>query len=115
MKKKEETIVISVRCIDATAYDDNVDKTVCTECGEMVWISPLWRGKVVDKVICEHCFKKEKYQKLNYSANVTEECLNDAIEFIRSHFDNKKKKKDIREEMIKMMEERLDKKINIIK
>ncbi len=115
MKKKEETIVVSVRCIDTTAYDNDVDKTACAEYGEMVWLSSSWREKTVNKIICEHCFKKEKYQKLNYSANVTEECLNNAIELIRRHFDDKKKKKDIREEVIKIMEKKLDKKVNVIK
>lgn len=115
MNDKEEIIVITMRCIDMAASCDNIDTMRCAECGEMTWLSTSWREKKIDKVICESCFGKGKYQDGDYSANVTENCLNDAIKIIREHYGMAKTEKEIREKMIKIMENKLGKKINIIK
>lgn len=115
MKEKEETIVVTARCIDMAASCDDIDKIPCIECGEMTWLSSSWRGRKIDKAICGPCFGKEKYRNGDYSANVTEECLNNAIKLAREHYGMKKTNKEIREKMMEIMEEKLGKKINVVK
>lgn len=115
MDNKDEIIVITMRCIDMAASCDDIDKMQCAECGEMTWLSASWRGKKIDKIICKSCFEKEKYLDGDYSANVTEECLDDAIKFVREHYGVAKTDKEIRERMVKIVERKLGKKINIIK
>lgn len=115
MKGKDEIIVVTARCIDMTAYYDDIDKMPCSECGEMTWLSSSWRGKKIGKIVCGHCFEGEKYKNRDYSANVTEECLNNAIKTIREHYGITKTDKELKKEAIEILEGQIGKKINIIK
>jgi hypothetical protein len=113
MEDKEEIIVITARCIDMAAFCDDSDKMPCIDCGEMTWLSSSWRGKKIDKIICEHCLVK--YSDEDSSASVTEECLNNAIKFLRERFYTIETDQEITERTMKIMEKKFGKKINIIK
>jgi hypothetical protein len=115
MKKKDEIVVVTMRCIDMAASRSDVDKIRCAECGEMTWLSISWRGKKIDRIICESCFKNRKYKNSDYSACVTEECLEEAVESVRDNYGETTPDKDIKKRMIKIVEEKLGKKVKIIK
>ena len=116
MKDKEEIVVVTKRCVDMAAYCDDIDKVPCADCGEMTWISSSWRGKKVDRVVCMNCFESsEKYKGDDCSGNVTEKCLSDVIEWVKKHHYPERTDKEIGEEIIRVMEGVMGKKINIIK
>jgi len=112
-EEKEETIVVTARCIDMTASSIDIDIMKCTECGEETWLSTSWREKKIDKIICKHCFDKN-YMDRDYSVNITEECLNEVIKFARERLSIIRPEKEIRKELIDMIQEKLGKQINII-
>lgn len=64
MIDKEEIIVVTKRCIDMAAHCENIDKIKCSKCGEMTWLSISWRGKKIDRAICQHCFENDEQKKL---------------------------------------------------
>jgi hypothetical protein len=113
MGDKEEIIVVTMRCIDMAASCSDVDKIKCAECGEMTWLSSSWRGKKIDKAVCEHCFEKEKYKNGDYSAYVTEACINYALEQIKEFCSQEGTDEDIKKRMIKYMEHKMGVKITI--
>lgn len=113
-KDEDQIIVVTARCIDITAFSDDIDKGQCEECKEMVWLSPNWRGKKVDKIICDHCFKKENYDKDDFHTNITEACLNNAMKFAKERLRMRGTDEDIKRGIIKIMEDRIGEKINII-
>ncbi len=106
--------VVTIRCRDSDFVEGNSDKIVCAECGEMTYISPSWRGKNVDRVICHRCFDS-KYRDTKFDADVTEECLNNAIDYVIERFNPDMSRDDIKKKMIKMLEERCKKNINVVK
>ena len=108
----DEIIVVTARCIDVAACRDNTDKKPCIDCGEMVWLSHSWKGKKIDKVICEHCFEKEKYQNHDYSAHISDEVMDDVTEIIKRR-GSQLPDDEIKEMMIKVLESRIGKKVNI--
>lgn len=109
--EKDENVVITMRCIDMASPTSDIDKVPCSECGEITWISTSFRGKKIDKIICENCFfKSGKYKDEDYYACVTEECLNDAFTVLESRGIMTTK-----EEMIMIVEEKIGKKLKIIK
>ena len=114
-KDKDNIIVVASRIIDTVAHCEIVDRGQCEECKEMVWLSVNWRGKKVDKIICDHCFKKENYEDDDFSTNITEACLNDAVKYVREHMGMRGTEEEIRKSIIKVMEERIGEKINIVK
>lgn len=115
MRYKDQIVVVTVRCMDMTAYYDDVDKIPCSECGEMTWLSSSWKGKKIDKIVCGHCFENGKYKNTDYSANVTEECLNGATKRIRELYGLTETDKELRKRAIDIMEKQIGKKINIVK
>jgi hypothetical protein len=109
--EKDESVVIAMRCIDMASPTSDVDKGQCSECGEITWISTSFRGKKIDKIICENCFfKSGKHKDEDYHACVTEECLNDAFIALES-----RGIKTTKEEMVRRMEENIGKKLKIVK
>lgn len=115
MKEKNEIVVVTARCMDISAYYDDIDKMPCSECGEMTWLTSSWRGRKIDKVICGHCFESGKFKNIDYSANVTEECLNNAIKAIREHYGRTETDKELKKKAIEILEKQIGKKINIVK
>ncbi len=110
-KIDDQKIIITMRCIDMASPTAEVDKIPCSECGEMTWISAMSRKVKFDKIICEPCFfKNRKYEDEDYCACVTEECLNDAFITLEN-----RGIKTTKEEMVKRMEEKIGKKLKIVK
>lgn len=112
---KDNIIVVASRVIDTVAHCEIVDRGQCEECNELVWLSVNWRGKKIDKIICDHCFKKENYEYDDFSTNITEACLNDAVKYVKEHMRMRGTDEEIRKSIIKVMEERIGEKINIVK
>lgn len=108
---EDERLVITVRCIDMATPKTEVDKIPCSECGEMTWISTSFRGKKIDRAVCEPCFfGNDRYKNENYFACVTQECIDEAFAWaIRSGYNVTK------EHMIKKMEDKIGKKIKVVK
>lgn len=114
---KDQMIVITTRCIDMAPPDHDVKKEKCQECGEMVWLSSQWNGKKIDKIICAVCFHESKeYESGDYIASVTDECLEDAKDWVRRNLnvgaidDN-----EIRKKMIEVVESSIGKKLNVVR
>lgn len=113
MRCKEEIIVVTMRCIDMAASCSDIDKIKCAECGEMTWLSISWRGKKIDRAVCEPCFEKEKYKNSDYSTYVTKSCLNDALEQLKDTLHPEGTDEDIKKRMITHMEKKMGVKITI--
>ena len=58
-EKKDNTIVVvGYGC---QFLDDPIPGSLirnCVNCGTEVWISPSWRGKKIDKIVCMTCYEK---------------------------------------------------------
>lgn len=113
MRNKEEIVVVTVRCIDMAARCADVDKVKCSDCGEMTWLSPSWRGRNIDRIVCEPCFSKVKYGNDGCKAYITKRCLNDALEELKNILHLEGGDDDIKKEMIYLMERRMGKKIEV--
>lgn len=110
----DKIVVVTKRCIDISSYDSDVDKRPCSECGEITWLSNSWRGKKIDRIICDQCFFKSKeYEKGDYIPSATEECLEQAVQWVRDHFDTKETDEEIKEKIIKTVESKIGKKIEL--
>lgn len=114
-KDEDEIVVVTIRCIDSVAHFDDIDKAKCGICGEMTWLSANWRGRKIDNIICKNCFDDGEYIDEDSTTNITESCINDAVKFIKERYGMTEKNKDIRKKMIAIVEEKLGKKINVIK
>lgn len=109
--EEDQKVIVTMRCIDMASPTSDVDKVPCSECGEMTWLSASSRKMKFDKIICDPCFfKSGKYKDEDYHAYVTEECLNDAFTTLESHGVMATK-----EEMVRKIEEKIGKKIKIVK
>jgi hypothetical protein len=110
---KEEIVVVTMRCIDTAASCSDIDKIKCSVCGEMTWLSSSWRGKRIDRAVCEPCFEKEKCVHRDYTACVTKSCLNDALKRLKSSCNIRGTDKDIKKRMMEHMEKKMGMKIVI--
>lgn len=85
--EKDEIVVITVRCIDMASPHNDSDKIKCGVCGEMTWVSHSWRGKKIDKIICEKCFyNSEEFKKDEFKANVTSKSLQEYTDWARQYY-----------------------------
>lgn len=114
MDNKDRIIIVTARCIDTVAFEYDVDKRPCSYCGEMTWVSRSWREKRIDKIVCGMCFTKEKYQEKDFSANVTEETVNDTIKLVKERYSPNMTEEEIMERMMKVVEKEIGRKINIV-
>src|SRR3990167_1424555 len=109
--EEDQEIIVTMRCIDMASPTSDVDKVPCSECGEMTWLSVSGRKMKFDKIICESCFfKSGKHKDGDYHAYVTNECLNEAFTTLES-----RGIRTTKEEMIRRMEEKIGKKVKIVK
>lgn len=114
MDNKDQIAVITMRCINMAPSGCDVEKRPCTKCGEMTWLSSSWKGKKIDKIICAECFyKSNEYKGDDHSVNVTEECLEEAKNWAKSRLNIKKTDEEIKSEMMKIMEDKIGKKLTI--
>lgn len=112
----DEVAVITVRIIDMAPPSDDTEKRLCSVCGEMTWLSKHWKGKRIDKIICEKCFyDSEEYKKKEINPKVTEECVESAIKKIRMLYNLKDTDDEIRERLMIEFEKKIGKKIEIVK
>jgi predicted RNA-binding Zn-ribbon protein involved in translation (DUF1610 family) len=108
---EDQKVLVTMRCIDMVSPSSDVDKVPCSECGEMTWLSASSRNIKFDKIICDSCMiKSGKYKYEDYYACVTEECINDALELLGG-----RGIKTTKEEMVRMMEEKIGKRLKIVK
>ena len=110
---KDEIVVVTMRCIDMAASCSDIDKIKCSVCGETTWLSSSWRGKKIDRAVCEPCFEKGKCINGDYTACVTKSCLNDALKQLKSSCNIKGTDKDIKKRMMEHMEKKMGMKIII--
>lgn len=116
MKNKEdieEIVVVTMRCIDLGTAVYESDKVVCSECGEMTFISSSWRGKIISKIICKQCFDKN-YHGTKFHASITEDCLNEAVDHVIKRFGYHMTREDIKKKMLDIVEEKLGKNIDVV-
>ncbi len=100
--------VVTVRVIDLANPVPGTWTIPCDECGELTWISGIWKNKKIDKVVCEPCFFKN-YKDGDYTACAFEENIEQALEWFRG------RGMDVtREELIKNIEIKLGKEMKII-
>lgn len=109
-EEKEEIAVVTIRCIDMSTPHVDSWKRKCDICDEMTWISASWKGKQIDKVICEPCWFANYKDKKDYSICVTEKNLDEFLEWCKRH-----NNKSTKEEAIGLMELRTGKIIKIIR
>lgn len=115
MNDEDQVVVLTMRCIDMAPSSRDVDKALCSECGEMTWLSCSWKGKKIDKIVCTECFYNSKeYKSGDYSASVTEECLEESKDWARRHLNIKKTDEEIKTQMIEIVEDKIGKEIKII-
>lgn len=110
----DKVVVITKRCIDISSYGYDIDKRPCSECGEMTWLSKSWRRKKIDQIICDKCLVNSKeYKNDDYIACTTEECLEEAVQWVRNHFDTRETDEVIKEKIIQTIENKIGKMIKI--
>lgn len=105
-----ETVVVTMRCIDMLSPDPYVGKVPCAECGEMTWLSRNFKGQKIDKILCLKCFEDKYNGDDEYVALAKEESIEDALKLLELSGI-----KTTREEIIKVVENKIGKKIKIVK
>lgn len=111
IEEDDRQVIITMRCIDMASPTSGTIKVPCSECGEMTWLSAPSRKIKFDKIMCERCFfKSGKHKYKDYQGCVTEECINDALEAL-----GRRGIKTTKEEMIRRMEEYIEKELKVIK
>ncbi len=104
---EDKTMVVTQRVIDRANPAPGTWTISCDECGELTWISRIWKDKKIDRVVCEPCFSK-KYKDKEYVACTTEEIIQLALETLRGQGVNA-----TREEIIENFEMKIGKEIKI--
>jgi hypothetical protein len=106
--------VVTVRCIDMTApFSDNWRRS-CDLCGEMTWVSASWKGKKIDRIMCEHCWSANYKDKEEINICVTKASLNEFREWSKRYYGSGNSKRLTMKDVIKMIEMKTGKKIKIV-
>ena len=119
-EETDETIIITVRCIDMASPRSDSDKIKCDMCGEMTWIShswKSWKGKKIDKVICEKCFyNSEQFKNNKFGAGITSENLQEYVDWAREYYNIPSfiTDKEIKDDILRKFGKKIGKKINIM-
>lgn len=79
---EDKTMVVILRVIDRVNPAPGTWTIPCNECGELTWISRIWKDKKIDRVVCGHCFSK-KWKDKECVACTTEEIIQLALETLR--------------------------------
>ena len=103
----DKTTVVTVRVIDVANPVPGAWTIPCDECGELTWISDLWKDKKIDQVLCNPCWLT-KYKDADYVACTNEETIQQALEVLRGRGINV-----TREELIENLEFKIGKEIKI--
>lgn len=104
---EDKITVVTLRVIDFANPVPGAWTRPCDDCGELTWISGLWKGKQIDQVVCKHCWLT-KHKDEDYVACTNEETIQQALEMLRgSGIDI------TREELIEKLEIEIGKEIKI--
>ena len=106
-KMEDKTTVVTMRVIDLANPVPGTGTRPCDECGELTWISGLWKYKKIDQVVCKPCWLT-KYKNRDYVACTNEETIQQALDVLRGRGINV-----TREEMIEKLEIEIGKEIKI--
>ena len=79
---EDKTTVVTVRVIDRANPLAGTWTIPCGDCGELTWISGIWKNKKIDKVVCVPCYSKN-YKDGDYVACTNEETIQQALEVLR--------------------------------
>lgn len=104
---EDKTMVITMRVVDMANPSPNAWRIPCDECGELTWISGLWKDKKIDRVVCGHCWSI-KYKDEDYVACTTEEIIQLALKVLRGRGIHV-----TREEIIEKLEFKIGKEIKV--
>lgn len=74
----EKKMVVTNRVINSASHLPDSWTIPCGDCGELTWISSVWKNKKIDKVVCLQCFF-EKYKGGDYVACTTEDIIQRAL------------------------------------
>lgn len=105
---ENKTAVVTKRVIDLANPLPGTWTKPCDDCGELTWISGLWKNKKIDQVLCEHCWLT-KYKDGDYVACTNEETIQLALKVLRDGGMNV-----TREEIIENLEMKIGREIKII-
>lgn len=99
--------LVAIRCSELSPkYAPGSEKRTCKECGEMTWVSTFNLRDDVD-IICKQCYLDKYYDKSNV-VYVTDQTIQKALDTVD----------DVtitRDELIKIAEKDIGKKIVIVK
>lgn len=105
---EDEICVVTARVIDLANPVPGTWTIPCDNCGELTWISAMWKNKKIARVLCEPCFFG-KHKDGDYTACAFEKNIEQAIEWFRGRGVGV-----TREELISGIENKIGKKMRII-
>lgn len=105
---EDEIAVVTARVIDLANPVSGTWTIPCDECGELTWISGMWKNKKIDHVVCEPCWFK-KYKNGDNVACTTEKIIQLSLKTLRDRGINV-----TREELLENLEFKIGKEIKII-
>lgn len=105
---EDKTLLITMRVIDLANHVAGTWTKPCDECGELTWISDIWKGKQIDRVVCKPCWLT-KYKEGDYVACTNEETIQQALEVLRGRGINV-----TREDIIEKLEIEIGKEIKVV-
>lgn len=119
-KEKDETRVVGVRCSELKVEPlPGSWKTTCCECKKDVWVTKMWKGKKIYKIMCNSCcFDKGIYKGEDVQLKVTKETLDEFVQWAREYFGDQIKDKsdeDIKFDAIELIENKTKKEIKVAK
>ena len=103
-----KTMVVTMRVIDLANPVPGAWTKPCDECGELTWISGLWKDKKIDQVLCKPCWLTN-YKDRDYVACATEENIEQALEVLRG-----RGMEVTPEELLKNIEIEIGRKIKVV-
>ncbi len=119
-KDEEEIRVVGMRCCELLIDPlPGSWKATCCECKKEVWITEMWKGKKIDKIVCDQCcFETGMYKDEDVKLKVTKETLDQFVKWVREYYGDAiidQSDEDIKLMAIEIIENKLRKEINIAK
>ena len=119
-KDEEEIRVVGMRCCELSIDPlPGSWKATCCECKKEVWITEMWKGKKIDKIVCDYCcFETDMYKDEDVKLKVTKETLDQFVKWAREYYGDAiidQSDEDIKLMAIELIENKLRKEIKIAK
>lgn len=105
---EDKTRLVTMRVVDLANPVPGAWTIPCAECGELTWISRIWKNKKIDQVICKPCWLT-KYKDGGYVACTNEETIQLVLIVLRGRGINV-----TREEIIKNLEITIGRQVKVI-